>query len=396
MGIAVGIGISTEKDSLLAAQAATRKAVLQLNDKRPDLAIVFSSIEFAHSTVLKTIRNILADIPVIGCSSLAVISNAGIFKQGLIVALLSFPGSVYFNSASIQNINQDTISGSGEKLGEKLLYGLKNIRRDFSVIFSDGLIQDNPAFIYGLQEKLGKSFPLMGATASNNLISKKTYLYCDNEVFNNGACGILWGGKLSYGLGIKHGWKPLGKPRYVTKSFGNVAYEIDGAAAAETYKEYLSCGLENLQKELKRISVLYPIGIYLPGEDEYLLRNIVSIEDDGSLAFQGRVPQNSQIRLMIGTEESCLMAARSSVEEVKRSLYGRQVNLVLVFDSASRYILLRRQAIKELEIIKQGFGPDTPILGIYTYGEQAPLKAINYQGRTYFHNQTIAILGIGG
>jgi len=49
-----------------------------------------------------------------------------------------------------------------------------------------------------------------------------------------------------------------------------------------------------------------------------------------------------------------------------------------------------------LEIIKEKLGKDTPIIGIYTYGEQAPLRAVNYQGRGYFHNQTIAILGIGG
>jgi len=67
-----------------------------------------------------------------------------------------------------------------------------------------------------------------------------------------------------------------------------------------------------------------------------------------------------------------------------------------VFDSISRYILLGRQANKELEIIQAGLGKDTPLIGIYTYGEQAPLRAVNYLGRTYFHNQTIAILAMGG
>ena len=72
------------------------------------------------------------------------------------------------------------------------------------------------------------------------------------------------------------------------------------------------------------------------------------------------------------------------------------MSFAFVFDSVSRYILLGRQANKELEIIKEGLGNDTPIIGIYTYGEQAPLRAIKYQGKTYFHNQTITILGIEG
>ncbi len=110
----------------------------------------------------------------------------------------------------------------------------------------------------------------------------------------------------------------------------------------------------------------------------------------------GNGPQGSLIRLMIGTKESCLAATRQATEEVKKSLLGRPYNFILVFDSISRYILLGRQAQKELEIIKEELGKDIPIIGLYTYGEQAPLRAINYQGRSYFHNQAITILAIGG
>lgn len=51
--------------------------------------------------------------------------------------------------------------------------------------------------------------------------------------------------------------------------------------------------------------------------------------------------------------------------------------------------------MQELEIIRSGIDKNIPIIGLYTYGEQAPLKALNYQGKVYFHNQTINILGVG-
>ena len=99
---------------------------------------------------------------------------------------------------------------------------------------------------------------------------------------------------------------------------------------------------------------------------------------------------------MIGTKETCLAATHQAIEEVKKGLFGRPCNFVLVFDSISRYILLGRQAGKELEIIKEQMGKDTPIIGLCTYGEQAPLRSINYLGKTYFQNQTITIVAIGG
>ncbi|MBM3246906.1 MAG: hypothetical protein FJZ13_06270, partial [Candidatus Omnitrophica bacterium] len=283
---------------------------------------------------------------------------------------------------------------AGEELGKKLLYGFRGVRRDLGVMFSDGLIQDGSGLITGCQEKLGISFPLAGASASDNLSFKKTYLYYNQEIFSDAACGMLWGGKLNFGLGIKHGWKPLGKPRRVTKAKDNMVNEIDGLPAVKIYEEYFAKDIAGLRKDLKHISIFYPIGIYLPGEEEYLLRNISSIKEDGSLVFQGSVPQDCQIRLMIGTKESCLAATEQAAQEVKKGTQGRPLNFIFVFESVSRYLLLGRQAKQELEIIKTQLGADVPLIGIYTYGEQAPLRSINYRGKTYFHNQTVTILGV--
>jgi len=396
MTIRVGIGLSTEKDLQQAARDAVSQARASIHVQKLDLAIVFSSVEYAHPLVLSTISSLSGAIPVVGCSSLAVISNQGIFKHALAVLLLSFPEGIYFNAAAVRKVSAEGAGFAGGELGEKLSYALKNIRRDLSVIFSNGLMRDGAGFLSGIQEKLGRSFPLAGASASDNLAFKKTYQYFGEEVLTSGACGILLGGKINFGLGVKHGWKPLGKPRYVTKAGGGTVEKIDNVPAANIYCEYLACDLKQLKKELRRISILYPIGIYLSGEEEYLLRNILSIEDNGTLVFQGDVPENCMVRLMIGTKESCLSATQQAIEEVKKGLFGRPCNFLLVFDSVSRYTLLGRQAPQELEMIKEKFGRDMPIMGLYTYGEQAPLKAVNYQGKTYFHNQTLTLLAIGG
>jgi len=396
MEIHIGVGASSESDEITAVREALRQARLKIPSERIDLAIIFTTINFSYSSILKTISLYLKDTPLIGCSGAAVISHKGIFKHGIVIMLLNIPEGVYFNTASVTDIKAKGALNAGEELGEKLLYGFQGVRRDFGITFSDGLIDETSNFIFGLQEKLGKSFPLAGASASDDLLFKKTYVYYNQNVMNDAACGLLWGGKLNFGLGVKHGWKPLGKPRHVTKSNDNVVHEIDGYAAANIYKDYLASDLENLKKEIKRISILYPIGIYLSGEEEYLLRNLLAIRDDGSLVLQGNVPEGSQIRLMIGTKESCLLATHQAIEEVMLGLGARKINLLLVFDSVSRYILLGRRAEEELKIIRKTLGEDTQIAGLYTFGEQAPLRAINYQGVTRLHNQTITLVGIGG
>lgn len=396
MSIQVGIGISTRRDPLLAAQEAATQARFNLKSQKIDLAFVFGTTEYCRPQAAGIIYSALEETPLVGCSTLALITAKGILKHALAVAAFSFPGNIYFNTASVNNITKGRERECGDELGKSLLYGFKGIGRDFSMVLANGFIPDGYEFLNGLEGRLGSSFPLAGASASDDLRHEKTCVFYNDTLSCDSACGIVWGGKINYGLGIQHGWKPLGKPRTVTRSFANTVFEIDGVSALEIYKDFFAADLKKLRENLKYISILYPIGIYLPGEQEYLLRNLLSINENGSLVFQGNVPQESKVRLMIGTDESCLSSAEKAIVESKTAMSGKKTDFVFVFNSVSRYILLGRDAYKEWAVIKGNFAEEVPFLGIYTYGEQAPLKAIGYQGKVHFHNQTISILSIGG
>jgi hypothetical protein len=391
----VSIGSSQINDHIQATNEAVGQALIGLNNAPANLAFIFTSPEFAHSLVLKIANNLLGEIPIVGCSSLGIITNKGIFKHGFAILLLGLNQQTFFNVASVTGVNKKNSLPAGKKLGEKLLYGLKDVHRSLSLIFSDGLITEGTDLIHGLQEDLGRSFPLINISTSNNSAYQKTFQYINKELFAESCSGILFGGKFNFGFGIRHGWKPLGKMRCVTESSGNIIKEIDNLPAVKLYENYLAKDSMDLAKELQRISIFYPIGIYLEGEKEYLLRNVISIQNGESLITQGEVPQNSKIRLMISTEESRLAATAIACEEAKINLRGQKIKFVMIFDSAARLSLLGRQTSKELNVIKETFGQNTPLIGIYTYEEQAPLRSISYLGQTYFHNQSVGILAVG-
>lgn len=391
----ISFGFSQLKEHVQAVNEAIGQAIIGLKNAPASLAFIFTSTEFAHQLVLRAANNLLGEIPILGCSSQGILTNKGAFKYGFAVLLVALNPQTFFNIAAIKNVNRDTSLSSGEELANKLLYGFKNVRRSLSIIFSDKLITNGTNLINGLQETLGRSFPLIGASASDDFGNQKTFQYVNQELLSEACSGILFGGKFNFGFGIKHGWFALGKIRCVSASSGNVIEEIDGAPAVKLYEDYFAKDTMALAKELRRISVSYPLGLYLQGEKECLLRNIVSIKNDGSLVTQGDVPQNSKIRLMISTEDSRLKAVIAACEDAKRNLAGGKIKFVMVFDSAARLALLGRQNDIELGVIKEVFGKDTPLIGISTNGEQAPLKSINYLGQTYLHNQSINILAIG-
>ncbi len=396
MSIQIGLGLSTQRDPILAAKEAVIKARTDIYNAKISLALVFSSIDLSGSTTLKVIANFIEGAQILGISTTAIFSNQGLFKHGLAVMLISLKDDTYITTACVKNIKEAAPSAAGEELANNLLAGLKGSPRGLSLMFSEGLTKHGSEITGAFQKKLGASIPLLGAMTSSNLSSQETYIYSNQELLRNATAGLLFGGKLVFGLGTQHGWMPIGKPHRVTNSSGNIVNEIDGLPASKLYEDYTGKNITQLKEELRRISIYYPLGIRLEGEKEFLLRNVLEIKENGSLIFQGDIAQDSSIRIMIGTKETCLAAASQAVEQAKKALGEHPCKFALVFSSLSRYILLGRHAKKELDIIKEKLGENVPIVGIYTHAEQAPLKATSYLGNAYLHNQTINVLTIGG
>ncbi|MBN2831021.1 MAG: FIST C-terminal domain-containing protein [Candidatus Omnitrophica bacterium] len=385
----IGTGFSENTDHIKAVKEAFSRALPGVNREKIDLVLLFSTVRFNHPLILKTLSELSGDIPLLGLTSPSIMLNQRVCKQGLAIVLFSFPEDIYLNTACIKNITKENAAASGEKLGEDLLYGCKGIRRNLSMVFSSGYIPDGQNVILGLQKRVGRSFPLVGSSSLSSI-------YYGSSSLNNAACGILFGGKLNFGLSVKHGWHPLGKPREVTLSSGNIIHEIDGKPADSLYKDYFAKDTSGLKKDLKYISSLYPLGVAIAERKEYLLRNLSSIEDSGALNFDGDIPQGSQVRLMISSKEYCLESTKEAAVLARQSLKNQEAKFILVFNSLSRLMVLGRQEGEEIEAIKEVFGKDVPLLGVYTMAEQAPLNLAGYLGRPYFYNKSIAILAMAG
>ncbi|MCK9594146.1 MAG: FIST N-terminal domain-containing protein [Candidatus Omnitrophica bacterium] len=401
----IGIGISSGKNAATAAEEISRLAKANKPAKNKiDLALLFTSPEFSSANFLKTINNMLGGVPIVGLTGPAVICNQGIFKHGAVLLLLSLPEGALLSHGCVKGIKTKPPREAGEEIGDKLLCGLKNNTRGLGLLFFDRLVEDGPNIISGLQDHLGRSFPCWGVFPSDHFHPIRTSLYFNQSIVTDGCAGIVLGGRISCGAGMKHGWKPLGKPHSVSAAEANIIKKIDGQPAVKLYEEYLACDLNRLKKEIKTLSISYPIGVFAPGETEYILRNVHNVTDDGSLICQGNIPEGSMIRLMISTKETCLKAAYAAVAEAVNNVSNPMLKfsktktsqLAIAFSSFSRYNLLRRDTNRELEIIRESLAPNTPIIGLYSGCQLAPLTALGYRGQSYLHNQTISVLILEG
>jgi hypothetical protein len=393
MATFVGVGFSEKKDPYLAAQEAAKLALYQLHHREISFGILFSTIHFADPRLLEGVSYALGNIKILGCTGAAIITPGGLSNYGVGLMLIN-SDKIKFGTASSHNISSKGARASGEDFAHQALKSLSTAQRDLALIFSDGLIENGSDLLRGIKDVLGLSFPIFGGSSADNFRFSKTFQYSNAGVFTDSLVGALFAGENFFGIGIRHGWKPLGKPRQITKVKGNVIKSIEGKPAVTIYEDYFGKPRKEIEKSITRISIYYPLGLYVPGETEYLLRNSLRIDEDGGLVCQGDATEGAEARIMMGTKDWALEAATQAAVEAKNALGDREIKGAIILESISRNKLLGRLTDKELSRIKEVLG-DIPMLGLCTYGEQAPLKSLEHYGETYFHNETVAILTIG-
>ena len=388
----VGVGSSRQSDSFRAGQEAAARALELLGQQLPDLVLVFASIRFDQQALLHGIVSVSKKAALVGCSTAGEILSEGPSRRSVLVMAMRS------NTLRVATGLGTDVKGDPRKAGQDVAQATIKARlqnpRTF-LMFPDGLTGNTAEIIRGAQEMLGLSFPIVGGAAADDFSFSQTYQYHDGRLYSNAVAGVLLTGVIGVGIGARHGWQPLGRPRRVTRAVGNLVEELDGHTAVNLYETYFGKAADTLKSgSLADMSILYPLGMPIPGEEEYLLRNVLKMDAKGSLIYAGEVPEGTEVRLMMGSKERALEAAHKAAEQALAGLGGKKPTFALVFSSCSRARLFGRRAWEEISTIRDVLGKEVPLAGFYDYGEQAPLTAAGFRGLSYFHNETLVVCAI--
>lgn len=126
---------------------------------------------------------------------------------------------------------------------------------------------------------------------------------------------------IAVGVGVCHRWVPIRIPMKVTKSKGAVIEELDGKPAVRIYEHYFGKKIEELRKEpLAKIAIAYPFGIISEGNAEFLVRDPIMANSEGGIICAAEIPEGLEIRLMIGSKDNAIEAAKQAAKQAKDHL----------------------------------------------------------------------------
>jgi hypothetical protein len=214
--------------------------------------------------------------------------------------------------------------------------------------------------------------PIWGGGAGDNLAMRQTYQYCDDEIASDGVAYALLSGEALPAWAIDVGYVPIGGERKVTRSQGNVIYEIDGKPAVEVLQEYLPDPA--LADDWRRYAHSCVLCLRAPSyikDEEYVVRTILSLDaTEGSAIVQTEVQEGTSVWFSSRNQEKFTAGLDRMAEQIKKGLGGNQTKLVLHFDCVSRGKLMFRdqEKLQLLKEFRQAVDPEAPWAGFILSG----------------------------
>ena len=393
MTINAGVGMSRHHNPKVAGREAAEQALEKAGVSKPDFILMFGSIGYDQLSLVRAVREATAGAPLAGCSAEGTINGDDADESGFSVIVTAISSdALRWHNGIARGLEADP-RGVGKRVAKDLMPHL-SAETIGLFVFPDGLkdfvvptnnLVDN--FFAGLEGNLPSErfLPMWGGGANVNINNwaPPTYQYCDDEVITDGVSYALLSGKARAGWAISHACIPIGGARIVTRSEGNVIYEIDGKPAMEVFGEYIPEGALTHDRDWFRYVISLSLCFRAPSymkDEEYVVRGMPAVSmADGSITVQTEVPEGTSVWLSSRDKEKVSNGFDRMAAQIKDQLEGEKPKLVFQFECATRGKLLFRDQEK-LQILKnfrQSLDPDAPWVGFYTVGEIGPVEEHN-------------------
>ena len=319
---------------------------------------------------------------IVGCSTSGEICNEEVFDENIICT------AVWFENTRIE-IAEEPVSAMEDsfRVGEKLATELDKEGLVHIMILSEGLTINGSELIKGFNNRLQDRISITGGLAGDQADFIETVIVHNQAGKKNLVLAIgFYGDHLQVGYGSMGGWDSFGVDREVTKSVGNILYELDGQPALELYKKFLGDYAANLPAS----ALLFPLSLMIKDTETSVVRTILSVnETDGSMVFAGDIPQGEYVRLMKANKDRLIDGANGAAEMSRISLQNADPDLAILISCVGRKLVLKQRVEEELEIVREVIGDKATMTGFYSYGEISPIKP--FEKHCELHNQTMTI-----
>lgn len=327
---------------------------------------------------LAELRSAFPGATVAGCSTAGEILGARVRDDSLSVAVVEFASARVELAVADCGPGEDSFRAGGLLAAQLDRPDLRGV-----LVLSDGLHVNGSELVRGISSRLAPGIPVTGGLAADGDRFERTWVLVDDTPVDRKVTAVgFYGDSIEFRHGSQGGWDIFGPERVITRSEGNVLFELDGRPALELYKQYLG----ELADGLPATGLLFPLAVRQDPDDRYLVRTILAVDErHQSLTFAGDVPEGRRAQLMQANFDRLIGGAEQAASQARNGSSGPVLSIAI--SCVGRRLVLGDRTEEEVEATVERLPAGSHQVGFYSYGEISPYS----DGTCDLHNQTMTL-----
>jgi small ligand-binding sensory domain FIST len=369
-------------------ESALRRVLNETRGIQPDAVLLFAAADHAAhlpEIVQRAWRETGTPV-LIGCSAIGVIGPERELERvpALAILQLSLPGGRFWPVRLTQAMVE---SGPDAATWQQRL-GADPTDVTGWLVFADPFHLDADSLIANLADAY-PGLPILGGLASPGALDRRTWVFLNGTVYDNGGVGLGIGGDYSLVPLVSQGCEPIGQTWTITGVQDHWIETISNRPAVDVLVETLSELPEDVQPRAQQNLL---IGI---AADEYrhdfvrgdfLVRNIIGLDRSSGAIALGSLPRLGQtMQFQMRDAATADLDLNRMLDDLRSRLTGRKPIAGVLNSCNGRGVGLFGSSHHDAAAIGRKLGP-LPLAGLFCAGEIGPLG-----NRPFLHGFTASL-----
>jgi hypothetical protein len=423
--ILIGIGVSKDKDSYVAATQAAEQSIKECGGQ-PTFSFVYTNSNFDQKKILLGINEFLGKNWV-GCTVDKQISSKSPYDEDDVVTVMSLRSDyIHFGVGVADNYKknpskagQDAIKEAMKKVkSDKVMDSFIQFTRAKKLDYSQ-IVKTPPYFIFtiassqtkqngayiggeethfleGILKHTGPHVPVFGVGAGSDfdkfidsdIKDMGNFQFANGKMYSNAGVVVFTICNTHFEINVTHGYTTTSDFVVVTKidKTGFEILELNGKEPISEYCRILGIDKKNYLKEPENYSLPRPFGLIALDGKSYI-KVAFPNPDNKTLHCTHKLNQNSVMNVLQSHKEGLVSTMTKIIEDSLRHNHGHSVAISLFCNCCSRRLLMKGEEAKASQILNAKH-KKVPYFGCYAFSEIGSTKTNIAQ----VHGETVTSL----
>lgn len=344
----------------------------------PDLVVLFASTNYApdYPELVREAWYRSGAGCLVGSSSRGTIGRSASFETEPSMSMLALwlPGA----TLTPVRLHQSMLDVIDDPETWDALYGPPAAETRGWITFADPYRMDVQEALLRLRTRY-PGVPVVGALSSTMEQDRRTWVFFDNQVYDEGGVAVALGGPYDLEVVVSQGADPVGEPWTITGVERNLITSISNRPALDVMHDTIASFPEDERADVERNLMLgFPMDEYQDRfyRGDFVMRGLLGVDEERSALVVGSIPRNGQtVQFQLRDASSSSMDLQQVLVDARALVGDGEVVAGVMCTCKGRGAAMFGRPDHDARAVRTAFG-EMPFAGMFSFGEIGPVRGV--------------------